>query len=199
MVLILWKWYFCVMILRSWCAKSLLIIFPKSKLSIDFIWIQGFPVSRFKLRHWPVRRVFRWLSSGEWSLNHVLPSSHLDRQVPAKYWIYKFVNWVFFHSQKNEQWNRSWRLLTASEGMMLFPAVLLVVYFDLPLPSAFVYTIFIIILTKILIFYKSFTIFFSQSTIHLQIILYFCALELMPAVASWGILEMIASYLNVNF
>ena len=117
----------------------------------------------------------------------------------AKYWIYKFVNWVFFHSQKNEQWNRSWRLLTASEGMMLFPAVLLVVYFDLPLPSAFVYTIFIIILTKILIFYKSFTIFFSQSTIHLQIILYFCALELMPAVASWGILEMIASYLNVNF
>ena len=33
----------------------------------------------------------------------------------------------------------------------------------------------------------------------MQIILYFCALELMPIVTSWGILEMIASYLNINF
>lgn len=57
----------------------------------------------------------------------------------------------------------------------------------------------IIVLVKILTFYKSFTIFFSQSNVHLQIILYFCALELMPIVTSWGILEMIASYLNINF
>lgn len=116
-----------------------------------------------------------------------------------KYGIYKFVNWVFFHRQNNEQWNRSWRLLSATEGVLLFPLVLLVVYFDLPLPSAFIYTASIIVLVKILTFYKSFTIFFSQSNVHLQIILYFCALELMPIVTSWGILEMIASYLNINF
>ena len=117
----------------------------------------------------------------------------------VKYGIYKFVNWVFFHRQNNEQWNRSWRLLSATEGVLLFPLVLLVVYFDLPLPSAFIYTASIIVLVKILTFYKSFTIFFSQSNVHLQIILYFCALELMPIVTSWGILEMIASYLNINF
>lgn len=117
----------------------------------------------------------------------------------VKYGIYKFVNWVFFHRQNNEQWNRSWRLLSATEGVLLFLLVLLVVYFDLPLPSAFIYTASIIVLVKILTFYKSFTIFFSQSNVHLQIILYFCALELMPIVTSWGILEMIASYLNINF
>ena len=116
----------------------------------------------------------------------------------VKYGIYKFVNWVFFHRQNNEQWNRSWRLLSATEGVLLFPLVLLVVYFDLPLPSAFIYTASIIVLVKILTFYKSFTIFFSQSNVHLQIILYFCALELMPIVTSWGILEMIASVFAIK-
>ena len=113
--------------------------------------------------------------------------------------VYKFVNWVFFHRQKNEQWNRVWRLLTATEGVLLFPLVLLVVYFDISLPTAFAYTLSVIALVKILTFYKSYTIFFRQSTVHLQIILYFCALELMPAATTWGILELIASYLNINF
>lgn len=116
-----------------------------------------------------------------------------------KYWVYKFVNWIFFPHQKSKQWNRTWRLLTSTEGVLLFPLVLLVVYFDLPLTSAFAYTVSVIILVKILTFYKCFTIFFSSSNVYLQIILYFCALELMPVMTSWGILEMIASYLNINF
>lgn len=117
----------------------------------------------------------------------------------VKYEAYKFVNWVFFPRQKNEQWNRTWRLLTASEGVLLFPLVLLVVYFNLSLPSAFIYTVSVIVLTKILTFYKSFTIFFSQSNVYLQIILYFCALEIIPLLALCGTLSVLISYLNVNF
>lgn len=116
-----------------------------------------------------------------------------------KYWVCKFVNWVFFPRQNNEQWNRTWRFLTSSEGVLLFPLVLLVVYFDLSLTTAFAYTAAVIILVKILTFYKYFTIFFSQTSLFLQIILYFCALELMPAMTLWGVLEIIASYLKINY
>ncbi len=52
---------------------------------------------------------------------------------------------------------------------------------------------------KMLAFYKSYSIFFKRMGASLQIILYFCALELMPLMVLWGVLFITDNYLIINF
>jgi hypothetical protein len=59
--------------------------------------------------------------------------------------------------------------------------------------------IFILILTKILTIYKCWTIFFRQMSGFLQIILYLCALEIIPLLSIVGGLTLITDQLKVNF
>ena len=76
---------------------------------------------------------------------------------------------------------------------------MLVAYFGLELQHAMIYSIIIIVLLKILSFYKTNLIFFRQNGSFLQNILYFCALEITPLIALWGTLAMINGYLKINF
>ena len=59
--------------------------------------------------------------------------------------------------------------------------------------------IFILLLTKILTFFKLWAIFFRQTGYFLQIILYLCALEIIPLLSLVGVLSLIADVLKVNF
>ncbi len=113
--------------------------------------------------------------------------------------IYGFVNWVFFDRKNNGQWRRMQVFLSSLEGVLLFPIVLLQVYFSLSLQAAMIYTLFVILFIKMLAFYKSYTIFFKRMGASLQIILYFCALELMPLMVLWGVLFITDNYLIINF
>jgi len=54
-------------------------------------------------------------------------------------------------------------------------------------------------LVKILTFYKSYIIFFKQKRYFLQIILYFCALEIVPLFALWGGLLSIVDLFKIKF
>ena len=112
---------------------------------------------------------------------------------------YQFVNWVFFDRKKNEQWNRSVLFLTAMEGVVMTPVVLVLVFGHLSLTISLVYVIFVILFAKILTFYKCYLIFFRRFGAFLQIILYFCALELMPLAVMVGLLEIFSSILKINF
>lgn len=113
--------------------------------------------------------------------------------------LYKAVNLVFFESKKNEHWTWTFAFITALEGVVLFPAVILQVYFSLPMQNVVYYVIFILILTKILTFYKCWIIFFRQIGVFLQIFLYLCALEIIPLLSLGGILALITNQLKVNF
>ena len=113
--------------------------------------------------------------------------------------VYSIVNNVFFDGKKNGQWVRSLLFLTAIEGVALYPVVLLQVYFDLSVKNVVYYFIFVTVLIKILAFYKCFVIFFKQNGFYLQIILYFCALEIIPVLALWGGLGLIMEELKINF
>lgn len=113
--------------------------------------------------------------------------------------LYWSVNWVFFDRKKNEQWIKSQLFIFAMEGMALFPLVLLQVYFNLSMQSAIIYALVVIILVKILSFYKCYLIFFKGIGVVLQIILYFCALEIVPLLSLGGILAMIGNYLKINY
>ena len=113
--------------------------------------------------------------------------------------LYKLVNWVFFDRKNNGQWRHTQIFLYALEGVLLFPMILLQVYFSLSLHAALIYTLIVMLFIKMLAFYKSYTIFFKRMGASLQIILYFCALELMPLMVLWGILFITDNYLIINF
>ena len=112
--------------------------------------------------------------------------------------LYKCVNWIFFEKKANEQWIVSQLFITGMLGVMLFPVVLLLAYFDLPIDKAVKYVITVIVVTKMLSFYKCYSIFFRRLEAFLQIILYFCTLELIPLLSLWGVLQLIGNYLKIN-
>lgn len=119
--------------------------------------------------------------------------------IALKFLAYWFVDWLFFDKKKNEQWLKSLLFIISTEGIALFPMVVLQAYFNLSMQSAIIYTLVIIISIKILTFYKTYIIFFHQKGSFLQNILYFCTLEMVPLLFTWGVLVTNNSYLEINF
>ena len=116
-----------------------------------------------------------------------------------KYLAYKFVNLTFFGSKKSKQWTWVLSFIIALEGVALFPSVILQVYFSLPVQNVVNYFFLILLLTKLLTIFKCWSIFFRQIGVFLQIILYLCALEIVPLLSLAGILVLITDCLKVNF
>ena len=94
---------------------------------------------------------------------------------------------------------KAYLFLFSCEGVLLFPVVMLLTYFNLSLDAAIIYALIVVGLVKILSFYKSYIIFFRGNGSFLQIFLYFCALEVVPLSALWGGLVLISHYLKINF
>lgn len=117
----------------------------------------------------------------------------------VKMLVYWAVNNVFFGRKKSERWLKSLLFVTSVEGIALFPLVLLQAYFDLSIQKAVVYVLFVIVISKIILFYKSFVMFFRHKNFFVQIILYFCTLEIMPLLSLWGILVKVVDLLKINF
>lgn len=117
----------------------------------------------------------------------------------AKTLVYTFTNWVFFDRKKNGQWMKVRLFLVSMEGVALFPIVMLLSYFDVSMKSAVIYAIIVIVLIKLLTLYKSYAIFFRQTGSFVQIILYFCALEIIPMLALWGVFGLANNHFKVNF
>jgi hypothetical protein len=116
-----------------------------------------------------------------------------------KFWLYEFINKIFFGRRINKKILTSNLFIVSLEGVALFPIVLLLSYFSLSPQNAALYCILVVVFVKILTFYKTNTIFFRQNADVLQIILYFCALEIVPLIILWGGLAFIANNLKVNF
>lgn len=94
---------------------------------------------------------------------------------------------------------KAYLFLFSCEGVLLFPVVMLLTYFNLSLDAAIIYALIVVGLVKILSFYKSYIIFFRGNGSFLQIFLYFCALEVVPLFALSGGLVLISHYLKINF
>lgn len=113
--------------------------------------------------------------------------------------LYQWVNWVFFDGKKIEQWNKSALFITAMEGVLLAPIVLLHVFGNMPLLLAEIGVAGVIVLAKILTFYKCYLIFFKRLGAIMQIFLYFCALEVLPLLSLGAVLVMIGNELKINY
>lgn len=117
----------------------------------------------------------------------------------GKWLIQWFVNIVFFGSKKTLHYLRFTLFMVTCTAILVYPIVLLQVYFDLSIKKALFCYIFILILNKSLTFYKTWLIFFKQNGLFLQTFLYFCALEIIPLLAFGGLWVMTVNLLKVNF
>jgi len=115
-----------------------------------------------------------------------------------RFTLYRIVNATFFSSQQNEKFMTSAIFLSDMVGLLLLPGVFLLAYFNLSAVAMTIYAGFVLFLVKIMYFYKSYAIFFKRNAYFLQIILYFCALEIIPLVMLIGGLSAIVDILKVN-
>ena len=117
----------------------------------------------------------------------------------VKILLYQIVNVVLFDGKRNRQWMKALLFITAIEGVLLFPAVMMQAYFDLSVKTVVIYVVTVLVFVKLLTIFKCFIIFFYRNVVKLQIILYFCALELVPMLALWSILDITANVLKIKF
>lgn len=116
-----------------------------------------------------------------------------------KWLLYSLVNWIFFNKGKNRVWIESYFGVLVGAGFLLFPVVLLIIYFDLPSETAPYFILFIIIIAKIPLFYKCFSNFFNTFYGSFHLILYFCALEILPDFVLWKGISIANNILFLNF
>lgn len=113
--------------------------------------------------------------------------------------LYSMVNLVFFDRASNVAWIKSQLFLTGMAGVLLFPAVVLLIYFNIPVQTMLIYTVTVLFLFKMLSFYKCYVTFFRNNDFKLQIFLYFCTLEIVPLLTLVGGMMMIVNNLKINY
>ena len=115
-------------------------------------------------------------------------------------WItYSFINWIFFQKAKNILWMTTFFNLTIWVGILLIPIILLIVYFDLSFQTAIYPIGFVIIFSKIILLWTCFKNFFDKFHGAFHLILYFCALEILPDLILWKGMELMNNNLILNF
>jgi hypothetical protein len=123
-------------------------------------------------------RVPRWMLLGGYILAAVLFFA-------LKGFVYALVNAVFFTPVQCKAWQSAYFNVIAATGLLLYPVALVLVSVGIPLQILpFLYAI-VIIITKILFFYKSISTFFNSFRCSVHLILYLCALEIIPDFMLW--------------
>ncbi|NDV80687.1 DUF4271 domain-containing protein [Bacteroides sp. 51] len=112
-----------------------------------------------------------------------------------KWLMYSFLGWVFLDRGVTDMWLESYSTIIYYLGFALFPFVLFLVYFDLNTDIMVIIGLGFIILAKLLIFYKWLKFFFNNIYGLLLLILYFCALEIIPCFIYYQVLIKINSLL----
>ena len=116
-----------------------------------------------------------------------------------KWLLYMFLGWTFFDKNKTNIWLESYSALIYYVGFALFPFVLFLVYFDLSLTNLLIIGTIILIFAKILMFYKWIKLFFHQFGALFLLILYFCALEILPCLLLYQGMIQINNILLIKF
>ncbi len=100
--------------------------------------------------------------------------------------LYLFVNWIFFDKKKREEWSLNRNLLISIEGIVLFPAILLLLYSPFEMKFIGFGILILLLFSRIYLMIRTFLIFFGKFYDGLHLILYFCTLEAMP-LFFWGV------------
>ncbi len=93
---------------------------------------------------------------------------------------YTFVNGIFYDKWKHEEWKNAYLFVVSVEGVILYPLAFSTVFYELSVQNVVWGFVILHILMRILLFYKSFAIFFRDFHGLLHLFVYFCALEIVP-------------------
>jgi hypothetical protein len=115
-------------------------------------------------------------------------------------WLtYSLIGWIFIDKKTTTIWMESYSTLLYYLGFTLFPFVLLQVYFSLSLIATAIFGLFLVVLFNILTLYKWLKLFCKNLASGLLLILYFCALEIIPLLLLYKGMEQLNQYMTTNF
>ncbi len=112
----------------------------------------------------------------------------------VKWIIYSLIGWSFNQRFITSIWLESYSTIIYYSGFILYPVVLYVIFSTTPINIIIYIAIGFLILVKILMLYKWIKLFSNKTYGHILLILYFCALEIMPCLL---IYKSIINNLNV--
>lgn len=115
-----------------------------------------------------------------------------------KWGVYSFINWTFFDKTKSKLFVSTYFFLFSGLGLALFPVVLLAVYADLRVELVVSISLGIIIIAKLLLFYKGIKLFFDNLYGLFWLIAYFCALEVMPVLMLYKVFALVNNLLLIK-
>ena len=115
-------------------------------------------------------------------------------------WIaYSIVNWIFFDKKQRDTWIEAFLDLIILSSFILFPFILIYVFFNFsPIINVTIMAFFLII-CKLLLFYKCMRNFYAHYYGIIHIILYFCALEIIPDFLMYKWVYILNNILTINF
>ena len=113
----------------------------------------------------------------------------------AKAMLYGIVHWVFSNREASKRWTSGYFLVTSLTAFFIYPAVLLYLFYPDSHKIVTGYVIFIVILYELLLLYKLFVNFRTKEYGYLPLFLYFCSVELLPAIVIWHTFD----WINNNF
>lgn len=119
--------------------------------------------------------------------------------VCLKWLMYAFLGWTFLDKSTFTFWAESYATILYYTGFLIFPFLLLIIYLNFNLQISVIIGLFLFGLVKILILYKWIKLFCYNLFGGLLLILYFCALEIIPCVMFYKSMVQLNDYLIIKF
>ena len=112
--------------------------------------------------------------------------------------LYGIVNWVFSSREERTRWMSGYFFVTSLTALPLYPAMLFYLFCPDSRNMVTACVIFVALLYELLILYKLFVNFKTKEYGYLPLFLYFCSVELMPAVVIWHSFDWINNFFIVK-
>lgn len=116
----------------------------------------------------------------------------------GKWAVYSLVGWTFFGGGRTSLWLESYSTLLYYAGFVLYPVVLCAVYFGWGWHITAWAGVIVAVWFKIMIFYKWQQLFCNNLHGCFLLILYFCALEIVPCLILYRGVMQLTHYLIIN-
>lgn len=113
--------------------------------------------------------------------------------------IYQFVDWVFSAEEEENHWISSYFLINSSSVFVTFPLATIVVFLKIDEVGVCIIMILLLFLYKMLLIYKLFSNFPAKKNGVFFIFLYFCSVEIVPALTVAHLMGVDATYSKVIF
>lgn len=117
----------------------------------------------------------------------------------VKWLSYLSLGWIFLDRETTGKWVEAYSTLLYYLGFALFFALLFIVYFNLSLEIMAVIGAILFISLKVLTFYKWLRLFCSNLHGCVFLILYFCAVEIIPCLMLYRGLVQLNDYWTINY